>query len=75
MKKTGRSFLPVEIVNITEECKQDKFCRLFQVPDNWNEEILKENDFKFYKDIKAKHCWQLYSTAKQVRNEMVHFKP
>ena len=26
--------VPVEIVNITEDCKQDKFCRLFQVPDD-----------------------------------------
>ena len=34
--------VPVEIVNITEECKQDKFCRLFQVPDDWNKDILKE---------------------------------
>lgn len=34
--------VPVEIVNITEDCKQDKFCRLFQVPDDWNEKILKE---------------------------------
>ena len=34
--------VPVEIVNITDDCKQDKFCRLFQVPDDWHEEILKE---------------------------------
>lgn len=34
--------VPVEIVNITEDCEQDKFCRLFQVPDVWNEDILKE---------------------------------
>lgn len=34
--------VPVEIVNITEDCKQDKFCRLFQVPDDWEEEdVLK----------------------------------
>lgn len=25
--------VPVEIVNITEDCKQDKFCRLFQIKD------------------------------------------
>lgn len=34
--------VPVEIVNITDDCKQDKFCRLFQVPDDWDEKILKE---------------------------------
>ena len=34
--------VPVEIVNITEDCEQDKFCRLFQVPDDWDEAILKE---------------------------------
>lgn len=34
--------VPVEIVNITEDCKQNKFCRLFQVPDDWNEGIIKE---------------------------------
>ena len=33
---------PPEVVNITEDFKQDKFCRLFQVPDDWNEGILKE---------------------------------
>ena len=34
--------VPVEIVNITEDCKQDKFCRLFQVPDDWDEgDVLK----------------------------------
>ena len=27
--------VPVEIVNITEDCKQDKLCRLFQVHDDW----------------------------------------
>lgn len=32
----------VEIVNITEDCKQDKFCRLFQVPDDLNKDVLKE---------------------------------
>lgn len=34
--------VPVEIVNITEDCKQDKFCRLFQVPDDLNKDVLKE---------------------------------
>lgn len=35
--------VPVEIVNITEDCKQDKFCRLFQVPDKWEEkDVLKK---------------------------------
>lgn len=32
--------VPVEIVNITEDCKQDKFCRLFQVPDDWDEKDI-----------------------------------
>lgn len=34
--------VPVEIINITEDCEQDKFCRLFQVPDDWDKAILKE---------------------------------
>lgn len=34
--------VPVEIVNITEDCKQYKFCRLFQVLDDWNEKTLIE---------------------------------
>ena len=32
--------VPVEIVYITGDCKQDKFCRLFQVPDDWDEEDI-----------------------------------
>lgn len=36
------NLVPVEIVNITEDCKQDRFCRIFQIPDDWNEEdVLK----------------------------------
>ena len=34
--------VPVEIVNITEDCKQDKFCRLFQIPDDLNEENIRK---------------------------------
>ena len=32
--------VPVEIVNITDDCKQDKFCRLFQVSEDWDKAEL-----------------------------------
>ena len=41
-EKHDVKLIPVEIVNITEDYKQNKFCRLFQVPDDWSEEILQE---------------------------------
>lgn len=42
VSNNGGKVVLVEIVNITEDCEQERLCRFFEVPSEWTKEIVEQ---------------------------------